>query len=53
MTSVEHERRTADEATVAAIEQRVETLDVENVIAKALGSSAGNSRESPASIPDR
>ncbi|MBW7905464.1 MAG: hypothetical protein LC135_03120 [Phycisphaerae bacterium] len=40
-------------ATVAAIEQRVETLDVENVIAKALGSSAGSSRESPASIPDR
>ena len=38
-------------ATVAAIEQRVETLDVENVIAKALGSSVGNSPESPASIP--
>lgn len=40
-------------ATVEAIEQRVETLDVENVIAKALGSSAGNSPESLASIPDR
>jgi len=38
-------------ATVAAIEQQVETLDVEEVIAKALGSSVGNSRESPASIP--
>jgi hypothetical protein len=39
-------------ATVAAIEQRVETLDVEDVIAKALGSCVGNSPESPASIPD-
>jgi hypothetical protein len=39
-------------ATVAAIEQRVETLDVEDVIAKALGSSVGNSPESSASIPD-
>ncbi|MCG3127387.1 MAG: hypothetical protein CHACPFDD_02247 [Phycisphaerae bacterium] len=39
-------------ATVAAIEQQVETLDVDEVIAKALGSFVGNSRESPASIPD-
>ncbi|MFO0839600.1 MAG: hypothetical protein U1D55_13875 [Phycisphaerae bacterium] len=39
-------------ATVAAIEQRVETLDLEDVITKALGSFVGNSRESPASIPD-
>ncbi|HMQ16777.1 MAG TPA: hypothetical protein PKC49_12465 [Phycisphaerae bacterium] len=38
-------------ATVAAIEQRVETLDVEDVIAKALGSSVGNSPESPALTP--
>lgn len=40
-------------ATVAAIEQQVETLDVEEVIAKALGSSVGNSPESPASTPAR
>lgn len=40
-------------ATVAAIEQRVETLDTDAVIQKALGGSAGNSPESSASIPDR
>jgi hypothetical protein len=36
-------------ATVEAIEQRVETLDVSSVIQRALGSSAGNS---PESIPE-
>ncbi len=41
------------EATVAAIEQQVETLDVEQVIATALGGSAGNWPASPASSPDR
>jgi hypothetical protein len=37
-------------ATVEAIEQRVETFDTAAVIQKALGSSAGNSPASPASI---
>lgn len=41
------------EATVAAIEQQVETLDVEQVIATALGGSAGSWPASPASSPDR
>lgn len=41
------------EATVAAIEQRVETLDTETVIQAALGGSAGSWPASPASSPDR
>ncbi|MBW7904867.1 MAG: hypothetical protein LC135_09675 [Phycisphaerae bacterium] len=40
-------------ATVEAIEQRVERFDTSAVIEKALGGSAGNSPELPASIPDR
>ena len=38
-------------ATVEAIEQRIETFDTSAVIETALGSSAGSSPESPASIP--